>query len=236
MIGIQGDNHGQLDILMTNIDMHGSSGMTIFHVGDFGYCLDKTYQDEHRYKTSIKTFNKFLKSRGIIMYVVRGNHDNPSYFDGRFILSNVKLVEDYTVVRVENKNWLLVGGAISIDRNARTHGFSYWRDEVFVLDLNKVDSMRDIDCVVTHNAPEFALDHAVLTPGVVERFSIGYNDPHLLADVNLERSKLSVLCETLRLNNNITHWYYGHYHDSMTVHQDGTVFKCVAIDVMIEHV
>lgn len=235
MIGIQGDNHGNISTLFSNIDYYGSAGMTIFHVGDFGYNLGGEYQNEYKYGKSLKYINKFLKGRGITMYVIRGNHDNPNYFDGRFMLSNIKLVRDYTVVNVLDSNWLMVGGAISIDRGGRKQGISYWKEEEFDLNWDKYKDLRDIDYVITHTAPAVALDMYVIVSDVVKNFADTYNDATLEQDVRIERSQMQSMCETLKENNNIKNWYYGHYHFQMNNEHAGTKFRCVAIDELLEH-
>lgn len=235
MIGIQSDNHGNVKTLQNNIDMYGSSGMTIFHVGDFGYSLTSLYQNEYQYHKSLKGFNKFLKARGIIMYVIRGNHDNPSYFDGRFTLSHLKLVPDYSVVNLHDENWLLVGGAISIDRRARKQGISYWKDEEFNLQFDKISAMRNISNVVTHTAPGFGLDADTLAGKIVDEFAHGYNDKTLVSDIRVERLQMEAMCDLLKENNDINRWYFGHFHIRMNQEYKGTRFTCIEIDALLEH-
>lgn len=235
MIGIQSDNHGNVQTLQTNIDMYGCSGMTVFHVGDFGYWLSPSFQDEYKYSKTLKLFNKFLKTRGITMYVIRGNHDNPAYFDGRFILSNVKLVPDYTVVSVNNENWLLVGGAISIDRGARKQGITYWKTEEFNLEYDKIAALRDIKNVVTHTAPGVGLDVEIIAGQVVKQFAWAYNDNTLLEEIRAERLQVQTMCDLLKENNDISKWYFGHFHIRMNHEYKGTKFTCVEIDALLEH-
>lgn len=48
---------------------------------------------------------------------VRGNHDNPAYFDGAmFNAKRFIAVPDYSILQACNHTILCVGGAISIDR------------------------------------------------------------------------------------------------------------------------
>ena len=48
---------------------------------------------------------------------VRGNHDNPAYFDGAmFNAKRFITVPDYSILQACNHTILCVGGAISIDR------------------------------------------------------------------------------------------------------------------------
>ena len=51
---------------------------------------------------------------------VRGNHDNPAYFDGvQFNHKRFLAVPDYTILSACNHTILCVGGAVSIDRCLR---------------------------------------------------------------------------------------------------------------------
>jgi UDP-2,3-diacylglucosamine pyrophosphatase LpxH len=67
----------------------------------------------------LEDLNEQLKKKNITMYAIRGNHDNPAFFKGDHILSNLKLLPDYTVLDLEGKKILLVGGAVSVDRVPR---------------------------------------------------------------------------------------------------------------------
>ena len=62
----------------------------IFSCGDFGvgfgYNNPREEKKEHK-KLSI--LNDFLNKRNIFLYVVRGNHDNPIFYDGNHNFSNI---------------------------------------------------------------------------------------------------------------------------------------------------
>lgn len=90
---------------------------------------------------------------------VRGNHDNPAYFDGAMLnFKRFVAVPDYSILQVCNHTILCVGGAISIDRIYRINEWNrnkyrvhsnesqendisrnlYWQNEVPVYDPNKM--------------------------------------------------------------------------------------------------
>jgi hypothetical protein len=124
------------------------------------------------YEDLFEKFNKILSYNNTYVVMVRGNHDDPAYFDGeRVNLSNIKAVPDYSVINANDKNILCVGGAISLDRTwrikqeERINRFStskkksiYWKDEAPIFNkeaLDKVTNSTKIDYVVSHSAPSF---------------------------------------------------------------------------------
>jgi predicted phosphodiesterase len=191
----------------------------IIHVGDFGAGFTTTKNDTE----NLRGLNNWLGKRNLIMYVIRGNHDNPIYFNGDHIYSNLKLMPDYSVIEVEGKKILMVGGAISIDRIPRkranndsilanTEPRYYWSTETFVFDEEKINEIRDIDIVVTHTCPDFAYpkNNDGNFPPIVTQFAD--EDPSLIKDLLEERGSLTKFWKMLIKNNKITHYYYGHFH------------------------
>ena len=144
-----GDIHGNCAWLRYVIENNQSAyrNQTIIQVGDFGVGFTTEYNDNK----TLEDLDKFLSKFNIIMYVLKGNHDNPLYFKGNHIFNNLKLMPDYSVIEVEGSKILLVGGALSIDRSDRlkymqiaaSQGISresYWFDEAFALDEKKIRS------------------------------------------------------------------------------------------------
>ena len=68
------------------------------------------------------------------------------------MLPNFKLLRDYTNLHLNGQSWLLVGGAISIDRIDRVLGRSWWPGEAFEL---REDLAQPADVLVTHSGPEW---------------------------------------------------------------------------------
>jgi len=212
--------------------------MTFFHVGDFGVGLEITYHsDEER----LVKLNKVLKEFNCHLYVIRGNHDDPYFFIGNHNYSNLHLMEDYSIVEINGDKVLMVGGAISVDRNilkGRMRGYAaansskecYWYDEAFVLDESKLDNLYDIDYVVTHNSPSFTFpindpsninnSHGAFIEGFVND---GDND--LKNDLNNERLDLTKMYDILKMNGNpLKKWFCGHYHRHIEKNHNGVDF------------
>ena len=55
-----------------------------------------------------------------MLILMRGNHDNPDYFENRLIdYPRMKTIPDYCVIQFSGNNILCIGGAVSIDREYR---------------------------------------------------------------------------------------------------------------------
>jgi len=143
---VVGDNHGEYDALFNKIKSYNMSDCILIHVGDGGEGF-LPYEKQLR---QFEYLNDFFKKYNIEYLSIRGNHSDPSYFDGSINLSNFKLLPDYTTLTLNDKKFLFVGGAISIDRTIRKEGISYWKDEVFKLDESKI---QQCDVLITHSAP-----------------------------------------------------------------------------------
>ena len=120
---VVGDIHGHFDIIKNQIKTYKITDSVIIFAGDIGLGFEKT---EH-YKQIFPKLNKVMKMQGNVLLFVRGNHDDPSYFQEEKInYSNIKSIPDYSVINFY-QDWddemkespkfsiLCVGGGISID-------------------------------------------------------------------------------------------------------------------------
>lgn len=179
----------------------------IIQVGDFGVGF-RTLEQE---MASLYELNDTLYTINAMLYVIRGNHDDPTYFStNKLEFSNIKFLKDYTVLNCSGKNILCVGGALSIDRVYRHHNnMHHFKGEEFNLNLELVPTNKKIDILVTHTAPTFCYPTGV--NNLVYSFAV--NDSTLLDDLTKERKLLTELFDYLKdTDNNITHHYYGHFH------------------------
>lgn len=236
---ICGDIHGEFETLVYNLKINNITDSLIIVAGDCGFGFHKASYYDMLYKRLAPK----LRTQGNIIFFVRGNHDDPAYFDGKtFVKKYMRCVADYTVVSVAGHNILCVGGAISIDREPRLREMElnrilgkdkqplYWKDEapVFLPDEIKelTQSGIKIDTVVTHTAPDFCEKRS--KSGLTEWVKL---DPHLLNDIALERLSLTSLYDELMGNGHpLERWYYGHFH--MTAHYCKSVMYFVAIDAL----
>lgn len=208
-----GDVHGNLAII-DRILGFSNEGDTIIQVGDFGIGF---FHDKFFEKYSHK-----LESKGVNLLAIRGNHDDPSRFDGSKIGSNIELVSDYSIKNINGKNHLFIGGAVSVDRIKRIPNHNWWENEIVQFNEENesfLNSLTDIDVVVTHTCPRtaFPLDHI----GVGFYFD---EDSELSKDIEIEFNKMDKIKDILTKNNNIKNWMFGHYHVSKSfkyVHREG---------------
>ncbi len=221
-IYVLGDIHGNIEFVKYHIETYSMSDCIIIQVGDFGI----GFRSEVNENLTLKLLNKFSKLRNITMYAIRGNHDDPYYFGGKHISSNLILLKDYSVLELEGFNFLLVGGAISIDRKIRVKGKSYWEGELFVLDEQKLSDIKGIDVVITHNSPDFAFPIGL--NDLVMHYA--QNDVHLLTELPKERGLISKMYDILSLNNDIKKWYFGHFHTAKTQEINGIIFTALNIN------
>ncbi len=213
MLYFIGDTHGDFAELAHKLAVRGIRDSHLVQVGDFGLGFGNKNEEELK----LKTLNKTLKAGNNLLYVIRGNHDDPSYFQKWMKISNIRLVPDYSVLELGGYSVFLAGGAISIDRKIRREGIDYWKEEEFVFDTGKLETVigeiKNIDIVVTHTAPSefWPFDFNNLVRAYARR------DNDLIADLSKERELHSKLLKYITNDFKPSHWYYGHFH---TTHDD----------------
>lgn len=252
---VLGDVHGAFEKLMCEIDRRQMTDVVIFCVGDFGFSINVGYelQTPEKYGKMLHKYNTIFAKRNILFLSIRGNHDNPAYFrDGTFMLSNLRLVHDYTVVDTDAGRWLLAGGALSIDRiylQGKANpdsvmakagklkdytGKKWWPDEAFVFDKDKLQEAGQVEVVVTHSAPSGVVTG--MFSGSSSRLRDVYNDgdTNIYADLQAEQDAHENLLEEMQ-NAPPAKWYYGHFHLRHENVYRGVSFRCVDILEMVEH-
>jgi predicted phosphodiesterase len=216
-----GDTHGNFHNILNKMNRYQLSDCNIVHVGDFG-AFDFNI-------SKIKAFDALLKLNNIKMFVVRGNHDDPSFFDGRTI-GNITFVADYTVLELDGDRILCIGGAVSVDRVARIEkDLDYHFDEKLNFNQNILEDIRDVNVLVTHTAPDICF------PSPNYAFSdfiqsYAKNDPTLIDELIEERVNVRKIFEILNKNNKIEQHYYGHFHNSYVEEIDGCVHRLLNVD------
>jgi UDP-2,3-diacylglucosamine pyrophosphatase LpxH len=226
-----GDIHADFVWLSFAIDQNKIKDATIIQVGDFGLGFLKKEEE------LLTNLNNVCVLNNVMLYAIRGNHDDPSAFNSGNRFSNLKFLKDYTVLEIYGLNILFVGGSISIDRLQRAENGNYWKDETFLFDegiLSKVlKSAMIIDIVVTHSAPlgvyPFDLD-----PIVVGFLRI---DEDLKMDILTDRHDHARFMHYLiELGLKPWFWYYGHFHKSHWQMYNEISFKLLNINEIHQHI
>lgn len=231
-----GDIHGEFEKLKWSIKLKNITDCYIIQVGDFGVGFLKPDIEFNR----LKDLNKFLKSRNITMIAIRGNHDNPTYFNGSVTYSNLLLLPDYSTMTLNGLKYLFVGGALSIDRRYRQslrEDRSYWEDEVFVYDENLLKEAfpPSVDVLITHTTTKTIIDEmkalAYLNETLVDMFAIKYYDDTLKEELDAENIEVEKLFNQLP---NLKYHFFGHYHTSFKMKLDRTESMLLDIFEMYE--
>ena len=209
-IYIVGDIHGKWDALFKEIDSFDMCDCTLICVGDLGVGFKDSHAKEIR---ALQFANEFFAARDIDFLSIRGNHDNPAFFNGEIQrFSNLRLLPDYHVETINDKRFLFVGGAISIDRALRKQGVSYWKDEVFKLDHSKIQRC---DVLITHSAPTW--NGPIEKSGIMSHYC--QKDETLWDECMTERKHHDILVQLAGPKRH----YCGHFHIQSVVDFYGCV-------------
>ena len=216
---LMGDSHSAATVT-TFIRDKISEGETVVHVGDVGvgfglesYALDNA-------KTWIGMLNDICVKKNIVLYLVRGNHDNPLCWTWPN-RSNVIFVQTGDVGYFPNgKKTLFIGGGISVDRTIRRQGYNYWFDEI----TEKLEHVTKTDFVFTHDAPEeFNHPTRTLPNGwgwYVDR------DVMLMEDSRKQRANVTKICHESGAKFIIS----GHFHNSFKETLGEVKYQCLNIN------
>lgn len=242
-----GDIHGNFKLIHQYVKLYGIKDAHIIQVGDFGV----GFQTLEKEKRMLEMYHTLLVKNNVFVWAIRGNHDYKPYFDNDpFGLTNIKLIPDYTVLNLNEKNILCVGGAISVDRtyrytkkqklgiyeNTLVGGESWWPDETFILDREKISNFENIDIVVTHTCPDYCPpDNTFGLGSFVEGIIRDTGDNNLRTDLLIERNQVKDLFTILKMNgNNIQNHYYGHFHKSDVINMYGTSHRLLNVGELWE--
>lgn len=212
-----GDLHGKLEELVFKLcTQYGLQDAVCFCAGDIGL----GFYEENYYHRLLEELNQKLVKSNNNLCLVRGNHDDPDYWNaGRFNFSNILLIPDYTCIRVMDTTVLCIGGAVSVDRILRTEGKDYWSGEGFQYKPALLQGLIP-DVVITHSAPHFCFPYT--KEGIVSWME---KDAILQHDVDKERYAHASVYEELKMNGATpSQWIYGHFHSSHTDHYEQTKF------------
>lgn len=112
-----GDIHGKFDELVYRMTtLYGMTDTVVIVAGDCGFGFHRRGYYDGVYE---RVLPKLERANCWVVFV-RGNHDNPAYFDGEEINKKRWIaVPDYSMVAACGKRILCVGGATSVDRHNR---------------------------------------------------------------------------------------------------------------------
>lgn len=218
-----GDIHGGFRKLQNTLsaDKNRFQDSVIFIAGDIGFGFSRN----DVYEQVLGDINHCMSEINAYVLLIRGNHDDPSYFEeDKFGFTNVKILSDYTVVKTGILTTICIGGGISIDRIMRHQGSTWWIDETVEYDEKEIDEITAngivIDSVLTHTYPrvsEVKGNDKVLADWMIY-------DKYLEEDLKKEGEEMINIQKKLESLNHIKIWMFGHLHISQLFVNGNTVY------------
>lgn len=235
-----GDIHGEFNELVFKCCVqYGMTDTVVIVAGDSGFGFERQGYYENIYN---RNRGRLSKANNWLL-MLRGNHDNPAYFNERPIThQRFMTLPDYSIVQACGHTVLCVGGAVSVDRSYRLNSDRYhlpkadeplapnvyWKDEPPLFDMEKLNAISgdySIDTVVTHTAPSFC---ELTTKQGLENWVM--KDEDLLEQVKKERQTMDDLHHYLKAKSHpLRHWFYGHFHQSWHQEIDGVQYNMLDI-------
>lgn len=227
-IYIIGDPHKDYNAILYWLNSNDLYNIALIGVGDFprglGYEENKI-KEEKEYAL----LNEEFKKRNVFMWNIRGNHDNPSYFDGKHDFSNLKFVPDYTILKINDLNIFCLGGATSIDRHKNTEGVDWFPDEKLKIIEEELPNIINIDVMITHTAPYGVAPFLSFKSN--EEDEISKEQKKILdTEINIERHELrEFLDKIIDQNPNLNKYFYGHFHKDVVNYIGNIKYTMVSI-------
>ncbi len=227
---VVGDLHGLFELFRFKLKELKITNSIFIVAGDCGFGFEK----KGHYLNIYRKFSKLLLENNITILFLRGNHDDPYYFDGfELNYKNFICIPDYSIISFNNENILCIGGAVSVDRMVRkideiNSGFKYklyWNNESVnyrptILEQIKNDNV-NINHVITHTKPSF------IPPYGKEGISIFLDADKILLDDLIEENKLfdNIFNDLVKkYSYQINNWVFGHFHQHSVNFYDGVRF------------
>lgn len=208
MFYITGDTHGRIDIAKLNKLKNIDPTDYIIILGDVGLFWYGDDRDNY-------VIDKMLSMPCPVLWL-DGNHENfdniaklpvtENWNGGRVQIYKDKIIhlmrgEVYTI---DGTTFFCFGGGLSIDKNRREEGVSWWPQEMPSKEeyengmKNLLEVEYEVDYVLTHTAPNFICKQLV---------------PHMYPGEEKLQNYLGVMADTLTFKR----WYFGHWHFDKTI-------------------
>ena len=160
-IGITGDTHG--DLMFKKIFKAKKLGFDMLIIcGDFGYIWTGNNKEQKQLD--------YLNKIGIKVLFIDGNHENfeelNKYPVTQMYGGNVQVIRDNIIhlmrgeyYNIDGKTFWCMGGANSTDKEYRTEGKTWWKEELpnseeIVKSINNLYKHKgNIDYILTHTCP-----------------------------------------------------------------------------------
>jgi len=205
---ITGDIHGYWGHLNALINRKKPDKLII--CGDFGF-WPHFHQSKNFHRPGMPWDQYGVKNPDTDIYWIDGNHENHEVIaamveeHGRdkpilmedFKNGNVYYMPRCSTMKVEGHNCLFIGGALSIDKDSRVEGVSWWRNEV--LSYSDYRNLPDeaVDVVFSHTIPSCVTNKL---PDMSQYLSAKFDDPSCK------------ILEEVFYKYKPKQWFFGHFH------------------------
>lgn len=218
-----GDIHGNLENIVWEIcSRYRIENSDIIFCGDFGVGFGREKGMDDLYKK----VEPRLEKSGNKLYALRGNHDDPDYFDGMHNYPRLIFLPDHVPFVLSGKVIYPVGGATSIDQYLRipenlnnirygSERRCWWPGERITKKYTGLPPK--VDIVISHEAP---MD---FEPIVIRE---GGCSGEIIDKIVEDRRYLSWLLRELKP----TRWFHGHYHISSSGDYLSCMYRGLDID------
>ena len=220
-----GDIHGEYRTLIWKaLTQYKITNADIVVLGDFGIGFDKSMSGDYAWS------ERRLEKADCVIYALRGNHDDPSYFTNmdKYSYPRLKFMEDYkTYTLGEDRVVLPIGGANSIDiedrqktnlkwEREKIDKKCWWPDE----DVKRVDPSilpLKVDLILSHESP-LVFDPIPSRPKLCPTYQY--------EKILETRRYLNTILDNVKTDS----WFFGHYH----THLSGTYNEILwrGLDIM----
>ena len=207
-----GDVHGKFRELVWKVtNQYDLRNADIVVLGDFGVGFDMSIRYDYQ------RVEKKLDKYDIQFYVMRGNHDDPSWFTGERPESSefkrITFLQDHKVYNICGRDIYVIGGGGSTDIEMRTPGKDWWEGE-YIKEIPMRDLPKKVDIIISHEAP-------LTFEPVLTRFPETPEEQY--ENILSGRDFLwSVLQET-----RCDYWFYGHYHRHYSGSYGNVMYRCL---------
>ena len=201
---VTGDIHGALHCITDFIEKYNlGEGDNIIVLGDVALAWRKDLQD---YNFKIEQYERWCN--GVHLYWIEGNHENFDIIktwalNEKGIYDNSKHIHYCSrgsILNINGKKALCIGGADSVDKIYRTQGLDWWKEEQ-ITEKDIVNISGHFDYVFSHCCPKSVFDN---------------NKVYLCTLTNINENNAIHKSEQVleNLKNKITYnkWFFGHYH------------------------
>lgn len=198
-------------------------GLDVVFLGDGG----EMGRDLTSFEVAFGSLNRELKARDINLFYIRGNHSHPDIWKLDWSLSNIFFVQDYDEGEFPNgKTALFIGGGISLDRSIRKKDWDYFEDEGSAQIPDNFN--KRFNFVFAHDCPEEFNQPTSSLKRIWKKFVD--KDSELVKDCVAQRGIMSKVCKITKPEK----WFSGHFHNNCRESKNGTIYRCVDINELLE--